>query len=137
MGISDSFPLKLGLSATHHKLSHAKDKVGQLDFAKYDLFLSTQVGHLLKRFSDYKEPTGSLLDNTVVLFGSGASTTHTSVNLPTIVAGGTNMGLRHGSYWRKDGGRMSDLYLSILQAMNIQQESFADSTSGLGESIFA
>ncbi|MEO2031246.1 MAG: DUF1552 domain-containing protein, partial [Planctomycetaceae bacterium] len=42
MGISDTFPLKLGLSHTHHSLSHAYDKNGQLNFAKYDLFLSEQ-----------------------------------------------------------------------------------------------
>ncbi len=40
MGISDTFPLKLGLTRTHHNLSHAEDKDGQLEFAKYDLFLS-------------------------------------------------------------------------------------------------
>ncbi len=38
MGISDTFPLKLGLSRTHHNLSHAGDKDGHLQFAKYDLF---------------------------------------------------------------------------------------------------
>ena len=48
MGISDTFPLKLGLSKTHHNLSHATDKEGQLDFAKYDLFLSKQVAHFLE-----------------------------------------------------------------------------------------
>ncbi len=40
MGISDTFPLKLGLPSTHHSLSHATDKAGQLAFANYDLFLS-------------------------------------------------------------------------------------------------
>src|SRR6478736_1241340 len=47
MGISDTFPLKLGLGHTHHNLSHAEDKEGQLAFAKYDLFLSEQVAHFL------------------------------------------------------------------------------------------
>ena len=47
MGISDTFPLKLGLSKTHHNLSHATDKDGQLQFAKYDLFLSQQLAHFL------------------------------------------------------------------------------------------
>jgi hypothetical protein len=45
MGISDTFPLKLGLAKTHHNLSHAEDKVGQMNFAKYDLFLSQQIAH--------------------------------------------------------------------------------------------
>src|SRR5262249_8213767 len=47
MGISDTFPLKLGLSKTHHNLSHATDREGQLHFAKYDLFLSEQIAHFL------------------------------------------------------------------------------------------
>ena len=46
MGISDTFPLKLGLTRTHHVLSHATDKEGQLEFAKYDRFLSEQLGSL-------------------------------------------------------------------------------------------
>ena len=96
MGISDTFPLKLGLSKTHHNLSHATDKDGQLDFAKYDLFLSKQLAHFLDRSTTYRDRDGSVLDNTIVLFGSGASTTHNSHNLPTLLAGGCNMGLKHG-----------------------------------------
>ena len=42
MGISDTFPLKLGLSKTHHNLSHATDPEGQLQFAKYDQFLTSR-----------------------------------------------------------------------------------------------
>ena len=78
MGISDTFPLKLGLSKTHHNLSHATDKDGQLQFAKYDLFLSQQIAHFFERLNGYKDRNGSVLDNTIVLFGSGASTTHNS-----------------------------------------------------------
>src|SRR5215469_7133342 len=129
MGISDTFPLKLGLSKTHHNLSHATDKPGQLDFAKYDLFLSKQIAHFLGRLDEYKDRNGSVLDNTVVMFGSGASTTHNPHNLPTLVAGGASMGLKHGIYWRGQGEtRMSNVYLSILRAMGIEQELFADST---------
>lgn len=131
MGISDTFPLKLGLSKTHHNLSHATDKEGQLQFAKYDMFLSQQIAHLLERLNTYKDRNGSVLDNTIVLFGSGASTTHNPLNIPTLLAGGANMGLKHGTYWRKDGTRMSNVYLSILHSLGIEQESFADSTGTL------
>ena len=96
MGISDTFPLKLGLSRTHHNLSHAEDKDGQLEFAKYDLFLSEQIAHFLAGSKNIKDRDGSVLDNTIVLFGSGASTTHNPTNLPTLIAGGANMGLKHG-----------------------------------------
>jgi hypothetical protein len=136
MGISDTFPLKLGLSKTHHNLSHATDKEGQTDFAKYDLFLAKQVAHFFDRLTQYKDKNGPILDNTIVMFGSGASTTHNSHNLPTLVAGGGNMGLKHGMYWRQNGARMSNMYLSILRSMGIEQESFSDSTSTLTSPVF-
>lgn len=137
MGISDTFPLKLGLPNTHHSLSHATDKDGQLAFAKYDLFLSRQVAHFLARLTEYRDRNGSLLENTIVLFGSGASTTHNPRNLPTLIAGGSSLGLRHGTYWRNGETRMSNLYLSILHTLGIEQESFADSSGTLDSSIFS
>ena len=137
MGISDTFPLKLGLTSTHHKLSHATDKDGQQQFAKYDLFLSQQLAHFFERLNSYQDRNGSLLDNTIVLFGSGASTTHTPRNLPTLVAGGGNMGLKHGAYWRNGETQMSNMYLSILRSLGIEAESFADSTTTLSDSIFS
>lgn len=136
MGISDTFPLKLGLSRTHHSLSHAGDKEGQLNFAKYDLFLSEQLAHFFGRLNSYQDRNGSVLDNTIVLFGSGASTTHNPRNLPTLIAGGANLGLRHGTYWRNGETRMSNMFLSILRSLGIEQESFADSTGTLNNSIF-
>jgi len=137
MGISDTFPLKLGLSKTHHNLSHATDKEGQLQFARYDLFLSKQIAHFLERLNGYQDRNGKVLDNTIVMFGSGASTTHNSHNLPTLIAGGANMGLKHGTYWRSEGEmRMSNVHLSILRSLGIEQESFSDSTGTLSNSIF-
>jgi Protein of unknown function (DUF1552) len=137
MGISDTFPLKLGLSNTHHSLSHAADKEGQLAFAKFDLFLSRQLAHFLERLTESRDRDGSVLDNTIVLFGSGASTTHNPRNLPTLIAGGSNLGLKHGTYCRTGETRMSNLYLSILRTLGIPQDSFADSTSPLSNSIFS
>jgi hypothetical protein len=137
MGISDTFPLKLGLERTHHNLSHAGDKDGQLQFAKYDRFLMEQTSHFLKRLTEYRDHEGTLLDNTIVLFGSGASTTHWPKNLPTLVAGGTNMGLKHGTYWRQDDTKMSNMFLSILRSMEIEVENFADSTSTVANSVFS
>ena len=137
MGISDTFPLKMGLSKTHHNLSHATDKTGQLDFAKYDLFLNKQIAHFLDRMGNYQDRNGSVLDNTIVMYGSGASTTHNNHNLPTLIAGGASMGLKHGTYWRGTGeSRMSDMYVSVLRALAIEQESFADSAGTISSPVF-
>ncbi|MEM7235375.1 MAG: DUF1552 domain-containing protein, partial [Planctomycetota bacterium] len=75
MGISDTFPLKLGLKNTHHNLSHKSDKAGQLEWAKYDRFLSEQLAYFLGRMNEFRDADKrSVLDNSLVLFGSGAST---------------------------------------------------------------
>lgn len=136
MGISDTFPIKLGLNRTHHNLSHAEDKDGQMAFAKYDLFLSEQLAYFMSRLQQFQDTNGSVLDNTIVLYGSGASTTHNPTNLPTLIAGGANMGLKHGTHWRKPNTPMSNLYLSILHSMKIEEPSFGDSTGVLHNSIF-
>lgn len=135
MGISDTFPLKLGLNHTHHNLSHKSDKEGMLEFAKYDRFLSKQLAYFLKRMNEFQDQSGSVLDNTIVLYGSGASTTHRNVNLPTMIAGGANLGLKHGQYWT-GRARMTNMFLSILHSMGIEEESFGDSHGTLGNSIF-
>lgn len=137
MGISDTFPLKLGLTKTHHNLSHAGDKAGQLEFAKYDRFLSEQLAYFFGRLEEFKDKSGSVLDNSIVLYGSGASTTHYSKNLPTLIAGGANMGLKHGTFWHKKETPMSNVYLSILHSMGVEESSFADSTGVLHDSIFS
>jgi|TARA_B000000557_G_scaffold195036_1_gene160416 hypothetical protein len=136
MGISDTFPIKLGIKRTHHSLSHAQDKDGQLMFAKYDQFLTEQLVHFFKRLQGYKENQGTVLDNTIVLYGSGASTTHLPENLPTLVAGGANMGLKHDQYWRNGKTRMSDVFLSILHSLGVEEETFADSTKAGAHEVF-
>ena len=136
MGISNTFPLRLGLSKDHHGLSHAKDKKGQMDFAKYDQFLSSQIAYFMGKLKNTSEGNSNLLDNTFVLYGSGCSTTHNVKNVPVMLAGGKNMGVKHGSYFRCDGEQLSNLYLSILNSMGIQEKSFSDSTKRLEEGIF-
>ena len=136
MGISDTFPIKLGIKRTHHSLSHAQDKDGQLMFAKYDQFLTEQLVHFFKRLQGYKENQGTVLDNTIVLYGSGASTTHLPENLPTLVAGGANMGLKHDQYWRNGKTQMSDVFLSVLHSLGVDEETFADSTKAGAREVF-
>jgi hypothetical protein len=137
MGISDTFPLKLGLSRTHHNLSHATDKEGQLNFARYDLFLSQRLAHFFEKLNEYRDRNGSVLDNSIVLFGSGASTTHNPHNIPTLIAGGGNMGLKHGTFWQSAETRMSNVHLSILRTLGVEEEAFSDSTGTLSGSIFS
>jgi sugar/nucleoside kinase (ribokinase family) len=54
-----------------------------------------------------------------------------------MVAGGANLGLKHGVYWKNGQSRLSNLYLSILRSMGVEKENFSDSTGTLTNSIFA
>lgn len=132
MGISDTFPLKLGLSKTHHQLSHAGDKIGQLDFAKYDRFLSEQLAYFFGKLDQF-----GVFDDSIVLYGSGASTTHYPKNLPTMLAGGANLGLKHGDFWSEGETRLANVYLGILHSLGIEESSFADSTGTPAGAIFS
>jgi len=132
-GIGDRFPRSIGLGKNHHDLSHGTGtKDGYLNWAKYDQFLASQFAYFLERLrsTDDAEAEGSLLDNTIVLYGCGTSRTHQAVNYPLILAGGANAGLKHGQHRRFDESkvRMSDLYVTLLQQLGVEAERFADST---------
>jgi hypothetical protein len=71
---------------------------------------------------------GSLLDNTIVLYGSATSKTHIGRNYPLVLAGGKNLGLKHGSFHRFEKERpFNDLLLTLLQRVGVERERFGDS----------
>ena len=100
-------------------------------------FLAQQLAYFIERLRDTSDSfgEGSLLDNSLVLYGCGTSMTHKAVNYPLILAGGRSMGLQHGQHIRfneaKD--RLSDLYLTLLRQMGIEVDQFADSTQTLNQ----
>ena len=98
---------------------------------------SSFLVYFFKRLQGYRENKSNVLDNTIVLYGSGTSTTHMPKNLPTLVAGGANMGLKHDQYWREGDTQMTNVFLSILHSMGIEEECFADSTGTAASAVFS
>jgi hypothetical protein len=136
-GIGDRFPSTIGLPG-HHALSHGTGKKnGYEDWARYDRFLAAQLSYFIGRLGSTADPTqhGSLLDNTIVLYGGSTSRTHQAVNYPLILCGGGAMGIRHGRHRRFDQSeyRLSDLYVTILRQLGLPMDQFADSTRSLSE----
>lgn len=131
--IAKEFPKALGMDKIHHQLTHEYDKSedGWEQWARYDRFQVERLAVFLEALAETDDPfaDGSLLDNTIVLYGSGTSETHVTKNYPIIVAGGRNMGLAHGIHRRyEDGIPFSNLLLTLLQSLGVPAESFADST---------
>ena len=140
MGFGENFPkLALGIKKGHHRISHDKAAGHWEEWGSYDAWLASQYAYFLKRLSETKDEYGSLLDNTMVLYGSACSSTHNARNYPLVLGGGSNMGLNHGSYtvFEEKETPMSNLFVSMLNAVGKPTDSFADSTGKLPSGIFS
>src|SRR5205085_11684309 len=88
---------------------------------------------LAQLFTDLKavnEDGETLLDRTMILYGSnlGDANAHSTVNLPTLFAGG---GFRHGQHLAFDSAQnypLPNLFVSMLQRMGLAEDKFASST---------
>lgn len=126
-----------GITLGYHSLTHHGKRPELLkELAIIERFYAEQFSRFLTKLRDTQDRDGqSLLDSTVVLFGSGMgnASSHSSRNLPVMVAGG---GFRGGSHHRfdrqgRDGRPLSDLFVTILQQLGVQQDAFATSSSNL------
>lgn len=132
--IAGKFPQLLGLSDNMHKMAHdaRKNNDGAEPLGQWDLFLSRQLAYFLQRLRETPEGDGTLLDRTMVLYGSSNSQTHVNLNYPLILAGGRDLGLGHGEF-REFGEDipLSNLFVTMLNRLDVPVERFCDSTSDL------
>ncbi|MFT5129572.1 MAG: hypothetical protein ACI8W8_003197 [Rhodothermales bacterium] len=135
LGLGTKFATMLFGFDDHHRMSHGKSEKNYKDWATYDQFLIQQLDYLLERLAAATDEHGRLLDNTLVFYGGSNSTYHNARNYPLILAGGKNMGLKHGRYMKFDEDKriLSDLFVSMLNALEVPAESFADSKGSLDE----
>ncbi|MCB9886455.1 MAG: DUF1552 domain-containing protein [Planctomycetes bacterium] len=158
IGISDHLGRAVGFELAHQLSHETKKPDGWKRFGTYCRFLSEELGRFVAKLKATPEAggDGNMLDNTLVLFGSASSAFHLSRNYPLILLGGGNMGFAHGQYldyaganayaggW--DGGTepwqrefstdeipLANLFVTMLQRLGVQTESFADSTGALGD----
>jgi hypothetical protein len=123
-----------GVSMAHHDLSHhGQDptKLGQLKIVEVETL--KVVRDLLAKLKQSKEDGGTVLDRTMVFFGSnlGNGSSHSCRNLPVLLAGG---GFKHGQHLAfdgKNGQPLSNLYVSMLQKLGIESDKFGSSSGTL------
>jgi hypothetical protein len=135
LGLGSKFATVLFGFKDHHAMSHGKSEKNYKEWATYDRFVIEQLDYLLQRLTDAKDEHGPLLDNTLVFYGSSNSTYHNARNYPLILAGGKNMGLKHGRYMKFDENKenLSNLFVSMLNALDVPSESFADSKGNIDQ----
>jgi len=128
-----------GGGENHHELSHHGGDPGMLaKLATIDQFHVMRLGRFLRLLDKTQDGPGSMLDQTMVLFGSGmnsgAGGDHSPKNLPLLLAGGRRLGLKHGQHLAFDEEKhppLSNVLLSIAQTMGIETDTFADATGTL------
>jgi hypothetical protein len=113
-------------SLSHH--AHAAAKIAQLK--AIDEWHMRLLSNLFTELKAVREEGETLLDRTMVLYGSnlGNADTHVTTNLPTLIAGG---GFRHGQHLAFDTARnypLPNLFTSMLQRMGIDEGNFASAT---------
>jgi hypothetical protein len=126
----------LGVRKDYHALTHHGQVQESIDLlVKLERYQTEQFARFLGKLKSIGDGDGSLLDHTMVLFGSGMGNgnAHTNLNLPIVLAGG---GFQHGSYHAFPAAGvskqpLSNLLLSMLQRFGIEQNRFALSTGAL------
>jgi hypothetical protein len=93
---------EIGITESRHQLSHHGGDPGYIEkLTNYDTFAIEQFSYFLTRLSETKDLGGKpLLGSTMALFGSGMSYGHShgNANLPLVLAGGSDLGLKHGQH---------------------------------------
>lgn len=125
----------LGVSEGHHDLSHHQnDEEKKKKIARINRFHITQYARFLERLKMTPEGDGSLLDHSMIVYGSGIAdgNRHAHHDLPVILAGGKAAALQPGRHLRyaKDTP-MTNLFLSLLERMGTPVDRLGDSTGRL------
>lgn len=133
-GSNRSYP-EIGVSEGHHESSHhGKSPDKQANIAKINRFQIDRFAYLLERLMQVHEGSGTLLDNCMLVYGSGISDgdRHNHDDLPIILAGGGSGRITTGRHIRyKNGTPLCNLYLWMMQQMGVKADKFGDSNGVL------
>lgn len=124
-----------GVPEGHHDVSHhGNDPIKLEKKAKIDRFHVEQLAYVLNKMKSIKEGNGTMLDNTMVVYGAGISdgNRHNHDDLPLLIAGGAGGRLKGGRHMTfAPNTPLTNLFLSMLDSMGIPAETLGDSTGRL------
>ncbi|MBX3422542.1 MAG: DUF1552 domain-containing protein [Pirellulaceae bacterium] len=127
----------LDIPEGHHDLSHHEGKAEkQAKIQKINQFHVTQLAYFLQRLKEVPERGGTLLDNCLIVYGSGIAdgNAHAHNNLPILLAGSGAGAVRPGRHLAyPDGTPLTNLYLSMLGIIGISVDRLGDSTHALSD----
>ena len=125
-----------GFKGAFHSASHHGEREERImDFKKINDYHVSMVPYLLEKLKNTPDGDGSLLDNSMIIYGSpmGDSNLHNHKRCPLFVAGHAGGALKGGVHIKvADGTPMANAMLSLLHAAGADDiKDFGDSTSAL------
>jgi hypothetical protein len=128
---------EIGVPDPHHPLTHHGNDARKIErMAKINAFHVSLFAYYLEKLKATPEGDGSLLDHSLILYGSGMGdpNVHDHVNLPILVAGagaGAPTGARHIKY--AEPTPLANLHLTLLDRVGVRLDAFADSRGRVDE----
>ncbi len=133
-GSNKPYPF-IGVPEGHHDLSHhGGNPEKQSKIRSINLFHAGHVAHLLERLDSVPEEDGTLLDHSMIVYGSGIQdgNKHNHEDLPILLAGGGGGTVTTGRHLQfPKETPLSNLWLSLLDRMDVSVEHLGDSTGRL------
>jgi len=130
-----NFSFLEGVHGNHHSISHHMEKEDMLEeYIRISAWHVEQYAYFLNKLKNIKEGDKTLLDNSMVLFTSDLrdGNRHSPRNLPILLGGRGGGKIKTGQniIFQKDTP-LANLYMTMLETMNIEEQSFGDSTGTL------
>ena len=126
---------ELGIREGYHPLSHHQNDAAKIEQVIQIDILHTQVfAYFLEKMQSTPDGDGSLLDHSMIVYGSGLSdgNLHEHYDLPVLLVGGGSGQIQGGSHLQYPRDTpMANLFLTLLDKLGIQQERLGDSTGRL------
>ena len=136
---SDLAYRSIGVNDGHHTLSHHRNDAGKIaQTRKINELHVAMFSHLLDKMQSTPDGDGTLLDHSMLLFGSslGDGNEHTHHDLPLVLAGGRGSNVQGGSHIRfASETPMTNLLLTMLHKAGVPVESLGDSTGELSLTV--
>jgi len=128
-------PIIPGVSSSHHEISHHQNNPGKIEeYKKINRWHVEQFARVLEKMRSIKEGESTLLDNSMVMFGSSMSdgNRHDPANLPLLLGGRAGGSIRSGRHIASPAGTpLCNLYVTMLDRLGITVPRFGDSTGKL------
>jgi hypothetical protein len=127
-----SYPFA-GVPGSHHEISHDASASGQEKLSKIVHWHTKSLAQFVERLQKTREGSGTMLDNTLILYGSGIAdgARHTHDNLPLVVLGKVEGIIPGGRHIQGHGAPLANLQLTLARALGIQWNQFGDSSGSL------